>query len=149
MVVLAPAALIDAPIWWTPIDDRRVRGSFTHGTQTVSAELVFSADHDLLDFISDHRLRASTDGRSFTRQRWSTPIGAYGQVRGRWVAVAGVGRWHAPPPEGRFDYVEFHVDDVAYNAANPASGVARAYQHDVLRRPRRLAGPRPSGARVW
>jgi len=28
----------------------------------------------------------------------------------------GEGRWQAPQPEGLFTYVEFHIDDIAYNA---------------------------------
>jgi len=116
LVVLAPAALVDAPIRWSPIDGRRVRGTFTNGSQSASAELVFDADHKLLDFISDDRLRASADGTSFTVQRWSTPIYAYAQLHGRRVAVTGEGRWHAPAPEGEFAYLEFNVDDLVYNA---------------------------------
>jgi hypothetical protein len=115
LVVFAPAALVDAPIRWSPIDEQRVRGTFTNGAQTVAAELVFNADHELVDFISDDRLRASADGTSFTRQRWSTPIHAYQDLRGRRVAVVGEGRWHAPAPEGEFSYIEFHVDDLWYN----------------------------------
>ena len=33
----------------------------------------------------------------------------------RRVLAFGEGRWNAPPPKGLFTYVEFHIDDVAYN----------------------------------
>jgi hypothetical protein len=115
LCVLAPAALVDAPITWQAVADRHVRGSFTIGAHTVSADLTFSADDDLVDFVSDDRLRASLDGKSFTRQRWSTPIQAYRAFGRRRVGVNAEARWHAPQLEGEFTYVEFHVDDITYN----------------------------------
>ena len=115
LVLLAPAAPIDAPIRWTQLDDLRVRGTFTNGAQTVAADLIFSPGHELVDFISDDRLRSSPDGTTFTRQRWSTPIRAYRQL-GEWrVVTEGEARWHAPAPEGEFTYLEFHLDDITYN----------------------------------
>lgn len=115
LCVLAPSALIDAPIRWQPIDEHQVRGTFIRGDQTVTAVLSFNEDHDLIDFTSDDRLRASPNGRDFAPQRWSTPLRGYrsfGTVR---IAATGDGRWSAPPPEGEFTYVEFHVDRIAYN----------------------------------
>jgi len=79
-------------------------------------ELVFNADHELVDFVSDDRLRASADGGSFTPQPWSTPIRAYQELHGRRVATTGEARWHAPAPEGEFTYIEFNVDRIVYNA---------------------------------
>lgn len=72
LVVLAPGAIIGAPIRWIAVDDRHARGVFTNGDQTVSAELTFDDDGDLVDFVSDDKLRASSYGSSCTRQRWST-----------------------------------------------------------------------------
>jgi hypothetical protein len=118
LVVLAPAAIIDAPVSWTAVNDRRVRGAFTDGGQTVSAELTFDAEHDLVDFVSQDRLRASPDGKSFERQGWSTPLAGHRYAHGRRFSVTGEGRWHAPEPEGDFTYVELHFDDVAYNVTD-------------------------------
>ena len=115
LVVLAPSAIVDAPVRWTAVDAHHVRGAFTDGEQTVSAELTFDATHDLVNFVSDDRLRASTDGKSFTPQVWSTPLAEHRDTNGRRVLVMGEGRWRAPQPEGLFTYVEFHVDDIAYN----------------------------------
>ena len=92
-----------------------MQGAFTDGDQTVSAELTFDANHDLVNFVSADRLRASTDGTSFTPQVCSTPLAEHRDTTGRRVLVMGEGRWRAPPPEGLFTYVEFHVDDIAYN----------------------------------
>ena len=51
LCVLAPAALIDAPVTWQALDDHRVRGIYTNGANTVTAELIFNDDHELVDFV--------------------------------------------------------------------------------------------------
>lgn len=122
LVVLSPAAIIDAPVTWSGSSDH-IRGTYTNGTQTVTATLVFNKQHELVDFVFDDRLRASANGKSFTRQRWSTPLAEYRQVGTRRVAVDGQGRWHAPSPEGEFAYVEYKVDEISYNPSRAdASG---------------------------
>lgn len=126
LCVLAPAALLDAPVTWQVLDEHHIRASFTHGQHTVSAMIVLGDDHDLVDFISDDRLRAAPDGRSFTRQRWSTPIHAHRDV-GPWRAgTHGEARWHAPDPEGEFAYLDFHLDVITYNTgARPPARTGR------------------------
>ncbi len=121
LCVLAPAALVDAPIAWVPVDDTHTRAVFTHGAHTVTALLEFDADGDLVDFVSDDRLRSSPDGSVFTRQRWSTPLAGYRWLDGRRLATCGRARWHPPSPEQPFDYLEFEVDAITYVGA-PASG---------------------------
>ncbi len=121
LCVLAPAALVDAPIEWVPVDDTHARAVFTRGDHTVTATLVFDDHGDLVDFVSDDRLRSSTDGTSFTRQRWSTPLNGYRWLDGRRLATSGLARWHPPSPEQPFDYLEFEVDAVTYVCA-PVSG---------------------------
>ncbi len=115
MCVMAPAALVNAPVSWQPVDDRRVRGTYTNGRETITAELVFNDEGDLVDFVSDDRLRAAHNGRTFTPQRWSTPLRDYQYFGSRRISVTGEGHWHAPPPEGEFTYLEFHLDDITYN----------------------------------
>ena len=100
-----------APVTWEPVDEHRVLGSYTHGSHLVRAELVFDDDGDLVDFISDDRLRAAR-GNSYVGQRWSTPLTGYRVLRGRRVATLGSARWHAPEPEGVFANVEMAVDDL-------------------------------------
>ncbi|MCW2803426.1 MAG: hypothetical protein JWN06_1643 [Propionibacteriaceae bacterium] len=124
LVVLAPGAIPDAPVQWSAVDARHVRGVFTDGDQTVSAELTFNAEHDLVDFVSEDRLRASTDGKTFTPQRWSTPLSEHREADGRRVMTVGEGRWQAPAPGGRFAYIEFHLDAITYNVRN-AEGSSR------------------------
>jgi len=124
LVILAPAAIVDAPVEWIAVDDQHVRGVFTHRDQTVTAELSFDDAGDLVNFASDDRLR-SANGKSFSQQRWSTPLGAYRNFgRGR-VAASGEARWEAPAPEGEFTYLEFHLDHIAYDGVRPDLSAGR------------------------
>lgn len=113
LCVLAPAALVDASIDWTPIDDHRAQATFTNAGHTVSAVLTFNDDHELVDFVSHDRLALSADGRTFTPRTWSTPITHYRSFDGRRLGARGHGRWH-PTDEPSFDYLEFHVDRISY-----------------------------------
>lgn len=115
LVVLAPGAIVGAPITWTAVDDRHVSGTYTNGTQSVTGELMFNDQHELVDFISNDRNATSSDGKAFTPQPWSTPISAYRTSHGHRFAAVAEGRWHASPPIGEFTYIEFNVNDIAYN----------------------------------
>ncbi|MCL3861166.1 DUF6544 family protein [Actinotalea sp. K2] len=122
LCLLAPAALVDAPVTWEELDDRRVRGTYRTGGQEVSAVLVVDAEGDLRDFVSDDRLRASPDGRSFTPMRWSTPVGGFAQSDGRRLAGSARALWHAPEPEGTFVYAEMELTDIVTDRPEPTSG---------------------------
>ena len=139
LCVLAPAALIDAPVAWELVDHHHVRGAFTNGAHTVTAEVAFSDDHDLIDFISDDRLRASPDGEVHTLQRWSTPVGRYRTLHSRPVGTHGEGRWHAPQPEGEFAYLELDLDGITYNAGNTSRLPGLVRQRNELVKPIRAA----------
>ena len=118
LCILAPSALIDAPIVWQPIDENRVRGIFTNGAQTVTAALLFH-NGDLVDFFSDDRMSTSPDGTTFTPQGWSTPVSDYRDFGSRRLATRGEGRWHTTAPHGQFAYLEYTLDDITYN---PSTG---------------------------
>jgi hypothetical protein len=113
--VLAPSALIDAPIAWEVTDPQHVRGVFTRGAHTVTADLVFNDAHELIDFTSDDRAAASADGKRFIAQRWSTPLCGYHSFGTARIAATGEGRWHPAEPGAEFTYIEFHVDALVYN----------------------------------
>ena len=55
----------------------------------MTADLVFNADHELVDFVSDDRLRTSDHGKRFALQRWSTPMGGYSNLGCRRLATVG------------------------------------------------------------
>ncbi len=115
LVVMAPGAIVDAPVRWTALDDRHVRGEFTDGDQTISAVLTFNAEHDLVDFVSDDRARASDDGKTFVRQRWSTPLTGHHDSDGHRIFTLGKGVWKAGQPGESFTYLEFRLDALSYN----------------------------------
>lgn len=140
LCILAPAALVDAPIEWTSIDDQQAHATFTNADHTVSAVLTFDDDHELVDFVSEDRLRSSTDGRTFTKQRWSTPITDYRSFGGRRIAGRGSGRWH-PDDEPSFDYLEFHANDISY-----LETVASANSDHHTASAKQVAEPAGSGA---
>jgi hypothetical protein len=115
LVVMAPGAIPGAPVTWTALDALHVRGEFTDGDQTVSAVLTFNAEHDLVDFVSDDRTRASADGKNFTQQRWSTPLTGHHDSDGHRVFTLGKGVWNAGQPGGPITYLQFHLDAISYN----------------------------------
>jgi hypothetical protein len=119
LCVLAPAALVGAPVVWQTVDDTHARGTFIHGANTVSADLTFDGEGDLVDFVSNDRLQASRDGSTFTTRRWSTPMRDYRTLDDRRVATRGEARWHPSEPQGPYSYLEFNLDRIAYNPATP------------------------------
>lgn len=121
MAVMAPATLIDPRIGWRALDARQAEATFTLGSNTVRATLLFSDAGDLVDFVSDDRLMSSADGKTFTRLRWSTPLTDL-----RWfgpataeqpgtarLAAAAQTLWHAP--SGAWAYGQFQLLSVEYN----------------------------------
>jgi hypothetical protein len=120
--ILAPGALVEPGIRWEPLDDLSARAEYTIGANTISAVLFFDDTGSLVDFVSDDRLAASSDGTQFTRQRWSTPLSEYRRFGPYRVAGHGEGRWH--PVEGDdFAYIELDLLDVD---VNPRGGVVRS-----------------------
>jgi hypothetical protein len=109
LCVLAPSALLDASIAWEEIDSRHVRGAFTRGPHTVRAVLAFNDADELIDFVSDDRFAGVVP------QRWSTPLRRYRSFGTTRIAADGDGRWQPADPQGAFTYIEFHVDDIAYD----------------------------------
>lgn len=129
LCLMAPAALVHAPVRWELVDEDRVRGAFTVGGHTVRAELFFNEAGELVDFVSDDRLRASSDGRSFTRQRWSTPVRGYRMFGNWWLGAGGESRWHAP--EGEFVYGVMEIDRITYNLSTAHRQARRPLAHRI------------------
>jgi hypothetical protein len=113
MCLLAPGSLLDPGIRWESVDARTARAHFTNGSHTIAATLVFGEDGLLRNFVSDDRSRASPDGKTFTRLRFSTPVRDYRPYGPARLAAHGEARWHLP--EGEFTYGEFDLVDVAFN----------------------------------
>jgi hypothetical protein len=113
MCLMAPATLIDPAVQWDTVDAHTVRATFTRGPNVVRADLVFNDAGELVNFWSDDRRRASTDGRTMTQLRWSTPLRgnrSFGPFR---LMGRGEARWHEAT--GDYAYIELDIDDIAYN----------------------------------
>jgi hypothetical protein len=113
MCVMAPATLIDPAIRWEPMDATHVRAVFTAAGHTISATLIFDDEGRLIDFFSDDRPALGDDGATFTRQRWSTPLGGYRAFGPYRLASHGEARNHAP--QGEYAYGEFAMENIEYN----------------------------------
>jgi hypothetical protein len=109
--ILAPSALVDAPITWQTIDDTSVRAEFTNAGHTIAAVLTFDALGDLVNFRSDDRHQY--DGKVDKLLPWLTPVSGYrafGNVR---LAAVGEARWLEAA--GEWTYGRFVLQDIAYN----------------------------------
>jgi hypothetical protein len=106
LAFFAPSRLSDPRLSWTEIDDSRVRVTFTLGTNSVSAYLIFNAAGELVDFVSDDRGMLEKDGTLRTL-RWTTPMRAYRDFGGWHLASEGEAIWHVP--EGPFTYGQMRL----------------------------------------
>ena len=114
MCLLAPASLLDANIRWRQTDETSVHATWTHQGNTVTAELVFDASGDLVNFVSNDRY-LSEDGKTYTKYPWATPIRGYRDAGGRRVPAHADVVWRLP--SGNFTYGRFDVQSIEYNVA--------------------------------
>jgi len=114
MCLLAPATLLDANATWRVLDDHKVRGTFTNAGNTISAELSFDAQGDLVLFVSNDRDQ-SADGKTYRNLPWSTPVTAYRDFGAARVAAKGEAVWHEP--SGPFVYGRFEIESLEANVA--------------------------------
>jgi hypothetical protein len=114
MCVFAPGTLVDPRIEWREIDDHHAAASFTNEGVAIQATLTFNPAFELIDFVSDDRLAGSSDGKSFTRMRWSTPVGGYSSFGQHYLSGYGAGRWH-PTDAPAYDYIELSLKSIRYN----------------------------------
>lgn len=117
LCLFAPSALVDPSIRWEAMDERSARGHYTVGEHAISAVLHFGDGGELVDFVSDDRMFAHSDGKSFTPVRWSTPVSDYRDYGGRRRFSRGEGRWH--PPEGPYTYLELELVELQVNRIEP------------------------------
>ncbi len=115
MCVMAPATLIDPAIRWEPVDATHTRAAFTAGEHTITATLIFDDDGRLVDLFSDDRPSLDGNGKTFTRQRWSTPLSGY-RAFGRFrLASRGEARYQGPSTD--YAYGEFAMESIDYNVS--------------------------------
>ncbi|MBP7126623.1 hypothetical protein KBD49_09690 [Myxococcota bacterium] len=118
--LFAPGALVDLPIRWRQVDDRRVEAAWTHGPHEVRALLFFDESGALVDFQSDDRPALAEDGRTLLPQRWSTPIGGYRAMGPFRLASRGEGRYAAAG--GEYAYIEIEVEEVTTDILSSQGG---------------------------
>ena len=109
VLVLAPAALVDLPFTFEPVDDRSVKASFRNAGFTVTATLTFDADGDLVGFTSADRAHDRKEGPAI----WSTPVSHYADVEGVRVGTHGDANWI--DSTGEWTYGRFVIRSIAYN----------------------------------
>ena len=107
--VLAPAAVLDLPFTFETIGERSVRATFSNEGFTVSADLSFNADGDLIGFVSADRASDREGGAAL----WSTPISGYRVVDGVRVGTLGDANWI--DAGGEWTYGRFEITSIAYN----------------------------------
>jgi len=112
MCLIAPATLIDPRITWESIDADHVRAIFTNQGITVSAELVFNDQHELINFISNDRYM-TVSGQDYQSAMWSTPVQDYQDFGGFRLASYGEAHWQLP--EGDYCYGKIRLESVTYN----------------------------------
>lgn len=112
MCLLAPATLVDRRIAWEMTGPREVRAAFTNEANTVSAVLEFDASGALASFASGDRSR-TTDGRTYERLRWSTPVLGWRETGGFRLPAKAEAVWGES--SSAFAYARFEILDVAYD----------------------------------
>ena len=115
LCLMAPGALADPRLAWSPIDDRTAAVTFTNGPHRVAATLAFNDRDELVDFWSDDRPESSS-GR-FVPSRWSTPVDEYRDVGGSHLIHRG--RAVYARPDGPFTYGSFTLRSIEYDVAGP------------------------------
>lgn len=123
MVLLAPGALLDAPVTWEAMEGGRAGVTYRNAGHRVAAVLHFDSAGDLADFHSDDRYQ--WDGEGYRSLRWSTPVREYGTFAGLRLPKVAEARW-SPIPEGTSEvrpdrreegwtYARFVVQEVEYD----------------------------------
>lgn len=112
MCCMAPATLIGKNIQWEVIDPLTVRAKFTNGDLCVTADLYFNEKGELINFMSNDKYESS-DGKTYHRVPWSTPIKEYQEINGIRIPSFALTIFHKP--EGDFCYGEFKLKEIEYN----------------------------------
>jgi hypothetical protein len=116
LCLMAPGALVDERLSWTPVDDRSAVVRFRNGPHDVSATLVIDGDR-LVDFVSDDRPEAGS-GR-FEPARWRTPMTRTGTLAGG-LRLGIEGHAVYERPDGPFAYADMTIRSIDYDVAAPA-----------------------------
>lgn len=109
-----PSAALSPYVRWESIDDTRVLATLTNGDRSVSAEFEFDDVGKLVTMRAD---RYMSNGKSFSLEKWSTPILEYGEMNGLRIPIRGKGMWSLK--DGDFTYIHLEVVEIQYDATEP------------------------------
>lgn len=114
MCILAPATLLSPNLAWSSIDATSAQVTLSLGAHRVSAILSFSADGDLVNFVSKDR--AQSDGKTSANYPWWTPMSDYRSFDGVRLPSIGEAQWEEP--SGLWTYARIRILDVTYDVAH-------------------------------
>jgi hypothetical protein len=109
--IMAPGSLIDRRITWEIIDSTTVKAVFTNKGITVSAQLYFTDEGKLVNFISNDRYE--TNGKDYHNYPWETPILEYKEFNS--CQLPSKAKLLFKRKDGDFCYGEFSLVSVEYN----------------------------------
>ena len=112
MCIFAPGALLEADVTWEEIDENHVKGTLTEDGISVTAILTIDDEGRLIDFISEDRYMAQSDG-TYLNLPWSTPMSDFAEFHGLRLGSEGAAVWHFEKED--FDYIKLRVEDVIIN----------------------------------
>jgi hypothetical protein len=115
MCCMAPGTLIEKNIQWEVLDPLTVRAKFTNEDLSVTSDLFFNENGDLVNFISNDKYE-STDGKTYRNFPWSTPVKEYKVIDGIKIPSFALTIFHKP--EGDFCYGEFKLKEIEFNCRN-------------------------------
>jgi hypothetical protein len=120
LCLIAPAALLDAPVTWQVLGPREVRATYTNAGHTISAVLSFDAAGDLAGFVSEDRYQS--DGKTYHLYPWSTPTGGFRAFDGGAVRLPAEGEARWREPAGEWTYGQFSLLRLDYGQRKEGRG---------------------------
>jgi hypothetical protein len=111
MCFIAPATLIDERIEWEVKDDLVVKATFRNGKISITADLFFNEEGELINFISNDRFE--TRGKDYYNYPWSTPVLEYADYNG--YRRPSKAQLIFSRPDGDFSYGEFELINTEFN----------------------------------
>jgi len=105
MCLLAPATLIDKRIQWESINDTLVKATFTNKKISITADLYFNNQGQLVNFISKDR--------DINQYPFLTPVSEYRIINGYNLMSKAEAVWDYT--DGKFTYGKFNLKEVVYN----------------------------------
>lgn len=112
MCIVAPGALVNAPIEWETIGEKTVKATISAFGNTVSALIFFNEKWELINFTSNDRF-ASSDGKRVEQLPWSTPMSRYIEMNG--IKIPGYGEAIWDYPDHQHVYAKFYIEKVKWN----------------------------------